>query len=76
MTEREFCLWLKGFLDITKNNTINISELEVIKHTLERVLAEKDCHKIADFFPSIENRGFLPHSDTLPDLKRETVCKR
>ena len=44
MTEKEFCIWFQGFLDITKTFRIEPSELLIIKKELELTLsANKQC---------------------------------
>jgi hypothetical protein len=41
MSEREFCFWLKGFLDILHPSTLSVGHIGVIEKKLGDVLADE-----------------------------------
>ncbi len=58
MTEKEFCYWLQGFIEIENPKGITASKLEIIKDHLKLVFTKvTPNHKVPDC-QSTENAAY------------------
>ncbi len=55
MTSRDFCYWLQGFFEITKEVNMNASQIEVVKKHLAMVFK----HEIDPSFGEKESQDAL-----------------
>jgi hypothetical protein len=66
MSEKDFCVWLDGFLEITRAIKIEPSELEVIKKRLDVVLrGNKKVNCNPDFEPASDFQGRILLKDAI-----------
>lgn len=59
MNTRDFCIWFKGFLDVTRASQLETIQLDIVKKQLEETLKEPE---LTAGVPPIMFGGFSPGS--------------
>jgi hypothetical protein len=65
MNTRDFCIWFKGFLDVTRASQLETIQLDIVKKQLEITIKEaNEAAGVVNYYDQIK----VPMSNFRPDV--------